>query len=170
MFDIGVRVSTLQTSENVNHQETLKSFLKPITQVRSLDVSTKRDDLVLADTCTRARAQEFPSNTEQPNNVLSADLSAAHHKLPPTPMINFCPLCGSQMSTKNSILNQHIDQCLNKSAIEEAVKDFQYCSSNNSISQIVSGDDSIAKLQSSRKRGQGTLNFANKVKKKKTTG
>lgn len=32
---------------------------------------------------------------------------------------NTCPMCGSPVSSENLILNQHIDECLNKSIIEE---------------------------------------------------
>lgn len=34
-----------------------------------------------------------------------------------------CPICGCQVSADNLILNQHIDECLNKSAIQEAIQD-----------------------------------------------
>jgi len=59
------------------------------------------------------------------------------------PSPNTCPLCGAQVSAENSLLNQHIDECLNKPVIEEAVQGLHAhftgsdCSSTSGISEKV---------------------------------
>lgn len=100
LYYAGIRISTLQTTEfGSRNQETLKSFFKPISE----------DQHAATNACANAA-------------IHSAQCSSDERKIDEnlhTTTTNTCPVCGSQVSSENLILNQHIDECLNKSTIEE---------------------------------------------------
>ena len=103
---IGVRISGIQSS--VSNQETLKSFLKPLTSSEASSMTEgisngSVDDLHL-------QIDESATPAEVPLGITDDNLQA-------------CPICGCQVSAENLILNQHIDECLNKPAIKEAIQD-----------------------------------------------
>lgn len=94
MYCVGVRISGLHSSGS--NQETLKSFLKPLSS--SELAGSGADDLQIA------TPAEVPLGSTKDH-------------------LQDCPICGCQVSAENLILNQHIDECLNKSAIKEAIQD-----------------------------------------------
>ena len=67
-----------------------------------------------------------------------------------------CPVCGAQVSNNNTTLNQHIDECLNRSAIKEAT--------NTRAIQTPS------QRPLSHKRTQTSLKFFDHKRKRKQSG
>ena len=60
----------------------------------------------------------FLSSTEGIEQASSTDILQARSPL------SVCPICGVKMSTNNNpILNQHIDECLNRSTIESVIEE-----------------------------------------------
>ena len=64
-----------------------------------------------------------------------------------------CPICGVKVSTDNLIINQHIDECLNRSTIESVV--LESSSDAGSSSKDAAGTE--LHCRKSCKRGQQTL-------------
>ena len=106
---IGVRISGIQSS--VSNQETLKSFLKPLT---SSEASSMTERISNGSAHKHGSADDLHLESATPAEV---PLGSTDDNL------QDCPICGCQVSAENLILNQHIDECLNKPAIKEAIQD-----------------------------------------------
>lgn len=182
----GVRVSNLQLSQCDNNQGTLKSFLKPVIepeQVATTEIDTASTCHTTSDAGVRvSECQETLKSFLKPvigpdHKVTTMKIGTCHtssdtgimtshksHADPSTRKPNTttlpaeCPLCGSVVSAENLILNQHIDECLNKSAIKEAIDDFQQDSKSMPLK---------ASGKKSSKRGHDwlTLTFVDKANK-----
>lgn len=132
----GIRISTFQGSDLVNsHQRTLKCFLRPLDRPSADKVAVvKADSTDILDTDHK----ELPCHIYRPPSDTAA-----------------CPLCGTQVAADNTVFNQHIDECLNMSAIKEATGVLQRANKLQSSQK------------SSRKRAQSCLRFINHDEKKK---
>lgn len=101
-----------------------------------------------------------PTSDVEVTSEHSAGLSSAAEQCtvshtPEVENLTTCPICGSLVSSENLILNQHIDECLNKPAIEEATGIFK--------EQVNAGKQ--CKLHKRNHGGNATSSRQNKRKK-----
>lgn len=92
-----------KSNERPTHQESLASFFRPTDLIQSSSIVTETTN-------------PDPSANEGLLEVL-----------------NICPVCAAEVSTDNQGLNQHIDTCLNRAAIQEAVEEFKNFPHNTAV-------------------------------------
>ena len=93
----GLYVAVKHDPSTLKTQETIKSFLKP---------HSKTDTDIHSAAAGTDLSSTESSNSSQYGNSMST-----------------CPICGVNLSTNNLVLNQHIDECLNKPTIESVIKE-----------------------------------------------
>ena len=163
----GIRISNLQTAKSSSNQETLKLFLKPIAGPSS---SSLAQDLTHTSRSDHLSHVSLESPLKSPtvtatnyNHAASSHVAAAMTPESSTnnavttsnfkDLSNHCPICGIEISTDNATLNRHIDECLNKLAIKEAVDEFKHLPTESLIKRK-------KKVLRYRKRsGNSSINF-----------
>lgn len=154
-FILGVRISSLQSHDHFNSQRTLKSFLRPSDSPQTFTVG-EEDSATTLPTTDQKKAYNCSLPNLETTSVVSNE--------PPDTVA--CPVCCTQVSADNSALNQHIDECLNKSAVKEAPQG----PINISAHQVRSSGATPPSHRSPRKRTQSYLTFYCEGKRKKVTG
>ena len=118
-YCVGVRVTSLTSKRPRNLQQSLVSFLKT-TRNQSSSANT---------TCNTHSNGEYSNDldvtvTASERDILDSSCDASsNHQDNVEEFV--CPVCAKSMNTDNAGLNQHIDQCLNRSAVREAVQEYR---------------------------------------------